>query len=153
VRNQILASVLVSTFCLASGFAETIAKNPFTPEIRLELSPCSLPCAQLTGTMVVSQTRSAEHLQLARIYADANRIEAAVAEYAKIMDSDDAKMRATALASNPNLLRSHLRLVAEGDGKGGSTKLEQLEIASQVQTGRAELSVDANRPAPQSSRL
>jgi hypothetical protein len=104
VRNQILGSVLVFALCLPSGFSETIAKNPFTSELRLELSPCSLPCARPAGTTVASQTRSAEHLQLARIYADANRIEAAVAEYAKIMDSDDAKMRATALAETKSVL-------------------------------------------------
>jgi len=104
VRKQILASVLVFAFCLPSGFSETIAENPFTPQIRLQLSPYSLPCAPLTGTTVASQIRSAEHLQLARTYADANRIEAAVAEYAKIVDSDDAKMRATALAETKSLL-------------------------------------------------
>ena len=104
MRKQILSGILVLALSVPSVFPQTVPKNPFTSQIHLELSPDSSLGVPLAAAATPSQIRGAEHLQLARIYVDADRIDAALAEYAKIADSEDAQMRATALADTKSLL-------------------------------------------------
>lgn len=56
------------------------------------------------ATLTQSQARGAEHLQLARIYADANRTDAALAEYVKAADANDARIREAAVSETKDLL-------------------------------------------------
>src|SRR5207249_7165356 len=103
VRTRILGSIFVLAVSLPQAFSQILDENPFNAQIHLELSPSTPVGLSPAATVTRSQARSAEHLRLARIYADANRAEAAITEYATAVDADDAQVRAAALAETKNL--------------------------------------------------
>jgi len=112
VRKPIFASVAIFVALLPPAFTQTTGENPFNAPIRLELSADKPPCVSAAVAGTPSPVRSAEeHVQLGRIYAHANRADAALTEYAKAVDSDDARIRAAAVAETEELLNMRHRFV------------------------------------------